>query len=187
MEFKLCRKCQTIKPVTGFERNRKVCKVCRNKRKNELYKQNPEHRRKQSLKYYHRDKDSRTPEQIKHRTDYNKIYCRRPDVMEKNRISGREHYWKNRDEICKNRREQHKLNPKNPKPREPYKEKCHALFGYAVKMGRVEKQPCIICGKFPAEGHHHDYWKPLDVIWLCRKHHAALHREAFCIYPRITT
>lgn len=44
----------------------------------------------------------------------------------------------------------------------------------AVKSGKVVKQQCEVCGA-DAEGHHDDYSKPLDVRWLCRKHHKALH------------
>ena len=43
-----------------------------------------------------------------------------------------------------------------------------------VKRGKVEKQPCEICGQ-PAQAHHHDYSKPLVVQWLCRLHHLNLH------------
>lgn len=167
---RLCEKCQTLKPFTDFEQNRRVCKKCK---------------RKEALKFYYRNKNSRTPEQIKHRTEHQKAYAQKPEIIIKKNERARNHYWQNRDEICKKNRGKHKLNPKPYKPREPYKEKCHALFQYAVKIGRVKKQPCIICDKFPAEGHHHDYWKPLKVIWLCRKHHSALHRESFCLYPRL--
>lgn len=45
-----------------------------------------------------------------------------------------------------------------------------------VKRGKVAKKPCRECGQ-PAQAHHADYSKPLDVIWLCRKHHLALHKE----------
>ena len=37
------------------------------------------------------------------------------------------------------------------------------------------KDLCVVCGK-EAEMHHADYNKPLGVIWLCRKHHAELHK-----------
>jgi len=37
-------------------------------------------------------------------------------------------------------------------------------------------QPCRVCGK-PGERHHEDYATPLDITWLCRKHHAARERE----------
>ncbi len=41
----------------------------------------------------------------------------------------------------------------------------------------LDRQPCW-CGE-PGEAHHPDYGKPLNVIWLCRKHHAEIHREVF--------
>jgi len=46
----------------------------------------------------------------------------------------------------------------------------------AVKRGKMTKQPCEQCGDPMVEAHHPDYTKRLDVVWLCRKHHAVLHR-----------
>lgn len=45
----------------------------------------------------------------------------------------------------------------------------------AVRYGKIKRQPCEICSKPEAEGHHTDYSKPLDVKWLCRQHHAQTH------------
>ncbi len=45
----------------------------------------------------------------------------------------------------------------------------------AIKYGRLEKTDCVVCGSFPSEGHHEDYHKALDVIWVCRPHHDLIH------------
>lgn len=37
----------------------------------------------------------------------------------------------------------------------------------AVESGEIERQPCWVCGAEPAQGHHDDYSKPLEVRWLC--------------------
>ena len=42
---------------------------------------------------------------------------------------------------------------------------------------KITRQSCEICGVCPAEGHHPDYTKPLDVEWLCTEHHNELHRK----------
>jgi hypothetical protein len=47
----------------------------------------------------------------------------------------------------------------------------------AIRLGALAKQRCIRCGNPRAVAHHEDYSKPLDVMWLCRKHHSARHRE----------
>lgn len=44
----------------------------------------------------------------------------------------------------------------------------------AIKRGDVIRQPCEECGS-DAQGHHDDYSKPLELRWLCRVHHDALH------------
>lgn len=61
----------------------------------------------------------------------------------------------------------------NPEWRE--KDTARRKFRKAVMRGILSKHPCAICGKIEAEGHHADYSKPLEVVWLCRKHHADLH------------
>jgi uncharacterized protein DUF190 len=40
-----------------------------------------------------------------------------------------------------------------------------------------ERQPCIVCGDWNGHAHHADYDKPLDVIFLCRRHHTVLHHR----------
>ena len=47
----------------------------------------------------------------------------------------------------------------------------------AIQHGAMVKQPCVVCGARQSEGHHDDYSRPLDVIWLCRRHHVARHKE----------
>lgn len=47
----------------------------------------------------------------------------------------------------------------------------------AKKQGILKQMPCEICGNLKTDAHHDDYTKPLEVKWLCRKHHAEHHRE----------
>ena len=46
-----------------------------------------------------------------------------------------------------------------------------------IKAGFLIKQPCEVCGVNKVDAHHDDYTKPLDVRWLCRKHHNEHHRN----------
>jgi hypothetical protein len=50
----------------------------------------------------------------------------------------------------------------------------------AIASGELIRKPCVICAAFGAfdprsHGHHEDYSKPLDVIWLCSWHHINRH------------
>lgn len=67
--------------------------------------------------------------------------------------------------------------------REKHSDRAYArnVFGKAIKDGKVEKLPCFICGDKNVEGHHPDYSRPLDVVWLCNKHH----RECHKITPKV--
>jgi len=61
--------------------------------------------------------------------------------------------------------------------------KTNAMVRKAVQQGKLKKKPCCICGKGyvlawdKVVGHHENYRKPLDVIWLCYLHHQRLHRK----------
>jgi hypothetical protein len=46
----------------------------------------------------------------------------------------------------------------------------------AYAEGRLNAKPCIICGTDQqAHAHHLDYSKPLDVVFLCQRHHMRFH------------
>lgn len=47
----------------------------------------------------------------------------------------------------------------------------------AIRLGKLVKQPCEVCGSLSAEAHHCDYNKPLDVNWLCKEHHMEWHEN----------
>jgi len=45
------------------------------------------------------------------------------------------------------------------------------------KMGIITKMPCEICGEINTEAHHDDYEKPLQIRWVCKKHHEDIHHK----------
>ena len=44
-----------------------------------------------------------------------------------------------------------------------------------IASGEITKLPCEVCGKEKAQGHHEDYNKPYDLVWLCIRHHQDRH------------
>lgn len=63
------------------------------------------------------------------------------------------------------------------KQRFPLKGKAAYAVKRALKTGGLSRQPCEVCGSDLVVAHHPDYSKPLDVLWLCHRHHLAWHRE----------
>lgn len=59
--------------------------------------------------------------------------------------------------------------------RDPIKVRARFAVRYAVKVGKLTKLACF-CGNKRSQAHHPDYSKPLEVIWLCSKHHGVIHR-----------
>ena len=58
----------------------------------------------------------------------------------------------------------------------PEKWRARSVVSHAVRDGRLKKKPCY-CGETKVEGHHKDYSKPLDIEWLCKKHHLEKHEK----------
>lgn len=65
------------------------------------------------------------------------------------------------------RRQDKARHARTHRQRNPEKYKARMLLNNAVRDGRVKKQPCSVCGRAKAQGHHTDYSKPLEVTWLC--------------------
>lgn len=53
--------------------------------------------------------------------------------------------------------------------------KARSLVRKAIVHNNLSKKPCEICGESPSQAHHDDYNKPLEVRWLCVKHHKEWH------------
>jgi hypothetical protein len=60
---------------------------------------------------------------------------------------------------------------------DPEKVEARKAVYLAVMSGVLTRQPCEECGETKVDGHHEDYSRPLEVRWLCRQHHLALHRR----------
>jgi hypothetical protein len=83
--------------------------------------------------------------------------------------------------LCKKpTKEQALANYKQWKERNPEKHKAHRAVARAVRKGKLVKPAYCQhrgCKRVRLEAHHDDYTKPLEVIWLCRRHHAARHKR----------
>ena len=62
--------------------------------------------------------------------------------------------------------------------RDKQKLSAKAAVKYAVKIGKLTRQPCQVCGDTNVHAHHTDYTRKLDVVWLCPLHHGFQHRKA---------
>lgn len=63
------------------------------------------------------------------------------------------------------------------RPDAQFKEICRRKTRQFIYGGKLTRGACCKCGAEKVDAHHEDYTKPLDVIWLCRKHHHELHKN----------
>lgn len=152
---KTCFKCLQCLPYSHFYKHSKMsdgymgkCKKCT--------KLDVTKNRELNLDYY-RKYDRK-------RADLPKRVKLRASIAEK---------WKN-DPDLKKRMLKHK---KNWSEKNTIKRAAHIITGNAIRDGRLILGLCEVCKKKKVDAHYDDYTKPLEVRWLCRKHHAELHKE----------
>ena len=85
---------------------------------------------------------------------------------------------KDRDRYRKNKERRRKTNKKyywaNREKRSAYAKVYRAVFSGKIKR----PNSCDKCGtNSRLEGHHKDYSKPLEIIWLCIRCHKNIHQE----------
>lgn len=71
----------------------------------------------------------------------------------------------------------HKVYGKDYRIKNPQKAEAHRLLLKAIRRGDLKRLPCEKCSSVKSHGHHEDYNKPLEVIWLCPKNHVQRHKE----------
>lgn len=89
-------------------------------------------------------------------------------------------YYKKYD-VVRNKRPERKVSrlQSQQRQRKAHPEKYIARLKAfrAIRSGLLVREPCKVCGKGNVEAHHEDYFKPLKVIWLCKKHHIEADRQ----------
>jgi len=63
------------------------------------------------------------------------------------------------------------------KARDKSKAYARNVLRNAVRNGKIIRFACSVCGNPKTHAHHEDYSKPLEVIFLCAKHHKQLHEN----------
>jgi hypothetical protein len=104
----------------------------------------------------------------KYKSKEYRVWKRQYDMKEDQRTKRKERQDNNRDNLYKS---QLKWRNENVE-----KVVAHEKLNYAIRKGIVVKKPCW-CGNEKSQAHHEDYSKPLDVVWLCAKHHKQRHNE----------
>lgn len=68
--------------------------------------------------------------------------------------------------------------------RHPTRSAAKSAVNHAIRDGKLQKpSQCECCNsKVALHGHHCDYNKPLDVMWLCDPCHKAWHKDNTPIY-----
>ncbi len=104
--------------------------------------------------------------------------CSKVDVRT-NRAKRRAYY--SEYEKIRSQREERKrdasANLQNSRKKNPDQYKARTAVSNAVRCGKMKRLPCEVCGSLESEAHHEDYSKPLDVVWLCFKHHREIHGQ----------
>lgn len=59
---------------------------------------------------------------------------------------------------------------KNWRENNSLKNRAHKLVFVELRAGRLKKKACF-CGNDKVQAHHENYYEPLKIKWLCKKHH----------------
>lgn len=92
---------------------------------------------------------------------------RRYSRSEQGKLKKKQYYESHKQAFFERAKENRSLHPDERKARQ--------MVSTYLMRGKIKKSPCEICGNPKADAHHDDYNKPLEIRWLCRKHHAEWH------------
>ncbi len=168
--YSYCKLCVKHKNKIKYEKN-KISYLEKNKEYKEI---NREFLNEQSKEYYYRNREK----QLKNREEYRKKNKEKISIKEAlKRISDVDRFEKNRKRHLfwsKENREYLNEWQRNWYQKNKEKRRSHVILNRAVNSGKIMRpNNCSQCNKeCKPDGHHANYSKPLDVIWLCRACHS---------------
>ena len=180
--MKKCPRCKKLKPTTNFSKNcsspdgfRSICKACKKPYAKQYYKEH-----KEEIDLSHKIYRSRNIDKISlmgklyYRKNIDKISLQAKERREKYKqeyiLYGKQYYQANKDKVLATIRAYRKSNPE--------KALAHLILNRNISSSNDRPTVCSKCDAAGmVDGHHSDYSKPLDVIWLCRSCHMRLHSE----------
>jgi len=193
MEDAMNRKCYICKEEKSFEEFHKDktqvggisydCKKCKSETRKRKRAENPEKYREQLRKSFEKNRESIRASQKRHKElNKDRINARRRELREpkKKEINEKEKERRKNDKnfFLKERIRQKRWREHRKEENKP-KFNAHKMVMYAIKLGVVKRpNQCSECGiECKPEGHHEDYSRPLDVIWLCKVCHKGKHKK----------
>lgn len=186
--MKTCKYCKIEKEEDRFPngKGRYKCRDCTNEYARKLFHKHKEKFNENRRKYYETHKENqlaRQKEYYKENRDEirRKANARNKTPEEREKANARSRKW------ARENKERHYKNSKRSKERNPERQLAHQSVMWALRLGFLIKPDfCSKCErKIKVEGHHTDYKKPLEVIWLCRTCHLKEHGKLVDVDPRI--
>ena len=149
--MKICRKCGELKPLSDYYRHSAMGDGYLNFCKECVKERVTNHRKRnvERIRKYDRERG-----------------------MLPNRVQQRRLYLQTEHGRAVARNIKYAWNKRNPEKRTAY-----ITTGNAIRDGKLIRQSCETCGGTKVHAHHDDYSKPLEVRWLCPRHHNAHHRR----------
>ena len=103
--------------------------------------------------------------------------CTKLDAKENRKNNHRVQEYDRERSKTSERKEYALESQRNRRKKNPEKHRAYLIVKRAILSGKIDKFSCRICKDKKSQAHHEDYNKPLDVIWLCQKHHDIRHAE----------
>lgn len=198
--MKVCAKCHQEKDVLEFGKDihksdglSSYCKECIKQRNSKQRIYNKGYSDRYSKEYREKNREIlREKAKIEYQLNWedkrkraNELYNERKNLIALQRAAKnreQEHREKNRirqAEYRKNNKTKLGSIVSGWKKRNPHKAAAHTLVLWACRTGIIKKsQTCEECGAHvKTQGHHEDYSKPLQVVWLCKPCHSIKHRK----------
>lgn len=168
---RVCRTCGAEKPLDQFSKGAKgkrtsLCKRC-DAARNQAWRERDDNGEKRNAR----------------------LRAQREADPESFRAQSRRSYWAHVDERrdagrayaqSERGRQINQAAVKRYQKRHPERHAARILVRNAVKAGTLKKpRTCQARGCYEVKiaAHHHDYSKPLDIVWLCGAHHEHCHHK----------